>query len=111
MAKMEQKQIQVPIGGMPKREYQVFELNGIKLDYFDIDLALQGISSEILRYQASIREHPEFENPRYNGLLHTAEEKFQYILKNMDRPPEDEIRPAGEGIYFPAGAKLLNDEI
>lgn len=107
MAKMEQKQIQVPIGGMPKKKYQVYELNGIKFDYFDIDLALQGISSEILRYHASIREHPEFENPRYNGLLHTAEEKFQYILKNMDRPPEDEERPAGEGIDFPAGAKLV----
>lgn len=111
MAKMEQKQIQVPVGGMPKKEYQVYELNGIKFDYFDMEVALHGISSEILRYQASIRAHPEFANPRYDGLLHMAEEKFQYLLNNMERPPEDEIRPAGEGIDFPAGAKLLNDEI
>lgn len=104
MAKMEQKQIQVPIGGMSsKKEYQVFELNGMKLDYFDIEIALHGISSEILRYQAGIKEHPELINHKYNGMLHTAEEKFKYILKFMESPSEDEIRPAGIGVDYPEG--------
>ena len=95
---MEQKQSQVPPGGIPKKDYQVFELNGVKLDYFDLDLALQGISTLILQYQASERKRPGLTNPRYNGMLHTAEEKFQCILNKMDRPPEDEIRPSGLGI-------------
>ena len=81
MAKMEQKQIQRPIGGTPKKEYQVFELNGMKVDYFDIELALHGLSTLILEYQASVRNKPGFKkNPRYDGMLHTAEEKFQHIL-------------------------------
>lgn len=95
MEKMEQKQIQRPVGGNPKKEYQVFELNGMKLDYFDIDLALQGLSTLILEYQASVRNKPGYNNPRYDGMLHTAETKFQNILNKMERPPEDEIRPAG----------------
>lgn len=98
MAKMEQKQIQRPVGGTPKKEYQVFELNGMKLDYLDIELALHGLSTLILQYQASERKRPGFKNPRYNGMLHTAEEKFQSILEKMERPPEDEIRPSGLGI-------------
>lgn len=98
MTKMELKQIHRPVGGTPKKEYQVFELNGMKLDYFDIELALHGLSSLILQYQASERKRSGFKNPRYNGMLHTAEEKFQSILEKMERPPEDEIRPSGLGI-------------
>ena len=92
MAKMEQKQIQRPVGGTPKKEYQVFELNGMKLDYFDIELALHGLSTLILQYQASERKRPSFKNPRYNGMLHTAETKFQRILEKMERPSDDEMR-------------------
>jgi len=94
MAKMEQKQIQRPIGGIPKKEYQVFELNGEKLDYFDIELALHGLSTLILEYQAFVRKNPDNVRPRYDGILHTAEEKFQHILQQMERPPEDEMRPS-----------------
>lgn len=92
---MEQKLAMELIGGFPKKEYQVFELNGIKLDYFDIELALHGISAEILRYQRGVEEHPDWNNSRYNAMLHAAETKFQQILEKMDRPPEDEERPAG----------------
>ena len=98
MAKMEQKQMQRPVGNNQKKEYQVFELNGMKLDYFDIELALHGLSTLILQYQASERKRPGFKNPRYNGMLHTAEEKVRSILEKMERPPEDEIRPSGLGI-------------
>ena len=95
MEKMEQKQIQRPVGGNPKKEYQVFELNGEKLDYFDIDLAFLGLSTLILEYQASVRNKPGYKNPRYDGMLHTAEEKFRRIREQMERPPEDEMRPSG----------------
>ena len=94
MAKMEQKQIQRPIGGTPKKEYQVFELNGEKLDYFDIELALHGLSTLILEHQAKVRKNPDYGNPRYDGMLHSAEYKFQHILQQMERPPEDEMRPS-----------------
>ena len=94
MEKMEQKQSQVPPGGRQNKEYQVFELNGVKLDYFDIDLALQGISTLILEYQESVRQRPDFVNSHYNALTHTAEDKFRQILQKMERPPEDKLRPA-----------------
>ncbi len=98
MDKPELKQIQVPVGGIPKKEYQVFELNGIKLDYVDLELALQGISAAILEYQESVRRNPQYKNYKYDGKLHVAEEKFQHILSQMERPPENE-RPAGVMIY------------
>lgn len=108
MSEMELKQIQIPVGGrLPKKQYQVFELNGMKLDYFDIELALHGISSEILRYQASVRENPKGINHKYDGMLHDAEEKFQFILRSMERPPENEERPAGIGINYPEGTRLV----
>lgn len=91
---MEQKQSQVPPGGIPKKDYQVFELNGVKLDYFDLDLALQGISTLILEYQETVRQRPGFTNSYYNALTHTAEEKFRQILEKMERPPKDEMRPS-----------------
>lgn len=94
MEKMEQKQSQVPPRGRQNKEYQVFELNGVKLDYFDIDLALQGISTLILEYQESVRKRPDFTNSYYNALTHTAEEKFRQILQKMERPPEDKLRPS-----------------
>ena len=94
MFKMEQKQIQRPIGGNPKKEYQVFELNGTKLDYFDIELALMGLSTLILEYQESVRNNPECKRTRYDGMLHTAETKFQRILEKMERPSDDEMRPS-----------------
>lgn len=94
MDKMEQKQSQVPPRGIPKKDYQVFELNGVKLDYFDLDLALQGISTLILEYQEVVRRRPDFENSYYNALTHTAEEKFRQILQKMERPPEDKLRPS-----------------
>lgn len=95
---MEQKQIQIQndqkIEGKP--EYQVFKLNGVKLDYFDLDLALQGISSEILYVQAKLRKDPNHDGlKKYNAMLHTTESKLQRILSQMDRPPENQIRPSG----------------
>ena len=94
MEKMEQKQIQRPLGGTPKKDYQVFELNGIKLDFFDIDLALMGLSTLILEYQDSVRKNPDCKRIRYDGMLHTAETKFQRILEKMERPSDNEMRPS-----------------
>lgn len=81
MSKMEQKQIQRPSGGTLEKKYQVFELNGMKLDYFDIELALMGLSTLILEYQDSVRKNPECKRPRYDGMLHTAEKSFKESWK------------------------------
>ena len=66
----------------------------MKLDYFDIELALHGISTLILEYQTYVKNKTNYNNPRYNEMLHTAEEKFQHILQKMEHPPENEMRPA-----------------
>ena len=36
---------------LEKKKYQVVEVNGIKLDYFDFELANFAVSSEILNIQ------------------------------------------------------------
>lgn len=79
-------------------ESEVFIINGIKFDYYDIDLALHCVSSEIVNYQKLIQAGYSHKNPQYNGLLHSLEEKLKLILKNMKCPPEEEIRPAGNEI-------------
>lgn len=53
-----------------------------------------GLSTLIFEYQDSVRKNPECKRPRYDGMLHTAETKFQRILEKMERPSEDEIRPS-----------------
>lgn len=95
---MEQKQ-DLSFEGLPKKEYQVIEVNGMKLDYFDFDLAKSAVSSEILNIQEILRANPELKKARnYNSMLHTLEEKLRFILNKMERPPEDLERPAGTGI-------------
>lgn len=79
------------------REYQTFNLNGIEIDYFDLEIAKMAISSEIVNYQTKILQNPDVKNDRYNGLLHTTEEKLDIILQQMERPEEDQNRPAGIG--------------
>lgn len=97
---MEQKQ-ELRLDGLPKKEYQVVEVNGMKLDYFDFDLAKTAVSSEILKVQKELRDNPELKGVRhYNSMLHTLEEKLQYILAQMEQPPENIERPAGFGITF-----------
>lgn len=91
---MEQKQIQQHNDNEEKSEYQVFELNGVKLDYFDLGLALHGISSEILYLQDLLRNNPNLEVASYkNSMLHITESKLRIILSKMERPPENQIRP------------------
>lgn len=86
---------------LPKKQYQVVEINGIKFDYFDFDLAKQAVSGEILNIQEILRQNPTLSGAKkVNGLLHTLEEKLTYVLEKMERPPEDEIRPAGPGILY-----------
>ena len=94
---MEQKQI-FKLKGLKKPEYQVFEINGMKLDYFDFDFALIAVQEAIINYHKQLKENPNIKNIRYDGMMHTLETKLQEILKKMERPPEDEIRPAGCGI-------------
>ena len=87
--------------GLPKKQYQVVEINGIKFDYFDFDLAKQAVSGGILNIQEILRENPNLSGAKkINCLLHTLEDKLTYVLKEMERPPEDEIRPAGSGILY-----------
>lgn len=87
--------------GLPKKKYQVVEINGIKFDYFDFDLAKQAVSGEILHLQKLLRENQTLGGAKkVNSLLHTLEEKLTYVLEKMERPPEDEIRPAGPGILY-----------
>lgn len=89
------------LDGLPKRQYQVVEINGIKFDYFDFDLAKQAVSGDILNIQEILRQNPTLSGAKkVNGLLHTLEEKLTYVLEKMERPPEDEIRPAGPGILY-----------
>lgn len=94
---MEQKQI-FELEGLKKPEYQVFEINGMKLDYFDFNIALIAVQEAIINYHKQLEVNPNIKSPRYDGMLHTLETKLQEILKKMDRPPEDEIRPAGLGV-------------
>lgn len=92
MVKMEQKQI---LRTICEKEYQVIEVNGVKLDFFDFDLALQGVSSEILYVQDLLRNKPDLVGAKhYNAMLHVTEEKLKKILSKMERPPEDELRPS-----------------
>lgn len=97
---MEQKQI-FGFEGLKKPKYQVVEINGMKLDYFDFELAKTAVSSEILNVQDVLRENQRLQGARhYNSMLHTLKEKLQYILEKMERPPEDIERPAGSGITY-----------
>ena len=68
--------------GLPKKQYQVVEINGIKFDYFDFDLAKQAVSGEILNIQEILRQNPTLSGAKkVNGLLHTLEEKLTYVLE------------------------------
>ena len=80
-----------------KPEYQVFEINGMKLDYFDFKYALFAVRESILNLEFHSMKHPEQDNRKMKGYLRTVEKKFEEILRKMDRPPENE-RPAGLGI-------------
>ena len=80
-----------------KPEYQVFEINGMKLDYFDFKYALFAIKESILNLEFDSMKHPEQDNRKMKGALRIVERKFEKILSKMDRPPENE-RPVGLGI-------------
>lgn len=76
-------------------------INGIKFDYFDFDLAKQAVSGEILNIQEILRQNPTLSGAKKGQWVtsHTGR-KTTYVLEKMERPPEDEIRPAGPGILY-----------
>ena len=96
---MEQKQI-LKLEGLKKPEYQVFEINGMKLDYFDFAIALDAVQEAIINYHIQLETKPEIKSPYRDGLLHSLETKLQEILKKMEMSPKDIERPAGIGIII-----------
>lgn len=76
---MEQKQI-FKLEGLKKPEYQVFEINGMKLDYFDFDVALIAVQEAIINYHKQLEVNPNIKSPRYDGMLHMSMPARNFLI-------------------------------